>query len=287
MATTFFFRAVASDGKLRTGAITGESNQHVARELRRQGLTPIYVGGQPAKSTTALNATLKLPGFSAGSKKDVLYFTQELSTLLNSGVPVDRALAIAGELTDRAQFRGIIQDVLRVLKGGRSLADSLALHPIYFSDLYINMVRAGEASGSLASVFDRLAEFERSRDDLRGFIVSSMVYPGSARSGRRRRDYRAAHVRRPALCIHLRRLTHEDPGAHDDHARNQQDHHAMVVGSGPGHRRQRLCILALHPQRSRTQLVGPHASADPDARRRAAQGRNLAFRPSDGNARRQ
>ncbi len=177
MATTYFFRAVASDGKLRTGAITGESNQHVARELRRQGLTPIYVGGQPGKTAAAWNVTLKLPGFSAGSKKDVLYFTQELSTLLNSGVPVDRALAIAGELTDRAQFRGIIQDVLRVLKGGRSLADSLALHPIYFSDLYINMVRAGEASGSLASVFDRLAEFERSRDDLRGFIVSSMVYP--------------------------------------------------------------------------------------------------------------
>ncbi len=177
VATTYFFRAVASDGKLRTGAITGESNQHVARELRRQGLTPVYVGGQPGKNTSVLNVDLKIPGFSAGSKKDVLYFTQELSTLLNSGVPVDRALGIAGELTDRAQFRGIIQDVLRVLKGGRSLADSLALHPTYFSDLYINMVRAGEASGSLASVFDRLAEFERSRDDLRGFIVSSMVYP--------------------------------------------------------------------------------------------------------------
>jgi len=64
-----------------------------------------------------------------------------------------------------------------VLKGGRSLADSLGAHPDYFSELYLNMVRAGEASGSLAIVFERLSEFERSRDDLRNYIISSMIYP--------------------------------------------------------------------------------------------------------------
>jgi len=67
--------------------------------------------------------------------------------------------------------------VLRVLKSGRSLADSLATHPHYFNELYINMVRAGEASGSLAVIFERLSEFERTRDDLRNYIVSSMIYP--------------------------------------------------------------------------------------------------------------
>jgi general secretion pathway protein F len=70
-----------------------------------------------------------------------------------------------------------VLDVLRVLKSGRPLADSLATHPGYFSDLYINMVRAGEASGALAVIFERLAEFERSSDDLRNYIVSSMIYP--------------------------------------------------------------------------------------------------------------
>ena len=145
----------------------------MARELRRQGLTPVYVGAQAQRSTGGL----RLPAFGGGSKKDVLYFTQELSTLLNSGVPVDRALAIAGELTERPHFRGVIQDTLRVLKGGKSLADALGTHPESFSDLYINMVRAGEASGSLATIFERLAEFERSRDDLRSYVVSSMIYP--------------------------------------------------------------------------------------------------------------
>ncbi len=169
----FFFRAVTAEGKVRTGSITGENERIVARELRRQGLTPVYVGVAPKSSSIEI----KLPTFGSGRKRDVLFFTQELSTLLTAGVPLDRALAITGELTERPDFRFIVLDVLRVLKGGKSLADSLATHPEYFSDLYVNMIRAGEASGALAAIFERLAEFERSRDDLRSYIVSSMIYP--------------------------------------------------------------------------------------------------------------
>src|SRR5262249_6018965 len=121
---------------------------------------------------------LKLPDFTRGRHRDILFFTQELSTLLNAGVPLDRALSITSELTERPKFRSVVLDVLRVLKGGKSLADSMAAHPRYFGDLYVNMVRAGEAGGALAAVFDRLAEFERSRDELRGYIISSMTYPG-------------------------------------------------------------------------------------------------------------
>jgi len=173
MATTFFFRAVASDGKIRTGSLAGADEKGIARELRKQGLTPVYVGAAPKGGALEI----KLPSFGARKRTDVLFFTQELSTLLNAGVPLDRALSITAELTDRPQFRGIVLDVLRVLKGGRSLADSLATHSEYFSELYINMVRAGEASGALAVIFARLAEFERSRDDLRNFIISAMIYP--------------------------------------------------------------------------------------------------------------
>src|SRR5947209_1894495 len=174
MASTFFFRAVASDGKVRTGSLHGDDEKLVARELRKQGLTPIYVGAAPKSASLEL----KLPTFGKGGKRrDVLFFTQELSTLLNAGVPLDRALSITAELTERASFRAIVLDVLRVLKSGKSLADSLGTHRDYFSDLYTNMVRAGEASGSLAAIFERLAEFERTSDDLRSYIVSSMIYP--------------------------------------------------------------------------------------------------------------
>jgi len=171
--TTYFFRAVASDGKLRTGSLSGDNEKLIARELRKQGLTPVYVGVAPKSS----GIDLKLPQFSGRRRRDILFFTQELSTLLNAGVPLDKALSITSELTERTNFRFVVIDILRVLKGGRSLADSLATRPEYFSDLYVNMVRAGEASGALAGVFERLAEFERSRDDLRSYIISAMIYP--------------------------------------------------------------------------------------------------------------
>jgi general secretion pathway protein F len=172
MATTFHFRAVASDGKIRTGTLSAETDKSVAHELRRQGLTPVYISLEQKKGIE-----ITLPAFHRGRRKDVLFFTQELSTLLNAGIPLDRAISITAELTDRKPFRSLVLDVLRVLKGGKSLADSLATHPTHFSELYINMVRAGEASGSLATIFERLAEFERTSDDLRGYIVSSMIYP--------------------------------------------------------------------------------------------------------------
>jgi general secretion pathway protein F len=170
---TFFFRAVAADGRMRAGSLSAETEKLVARELRKQGLTPVYVGATPKGSVRQI----KMPNLAGWKRKDVLFFTQELSTLLNAGVPLDRALSITAELTEHGDFRLVVLDILRVLKGGRSLADSLATHPEHFSDLYISMVRAGEASGALATIFERLAEFGRSRDDLRNYIISSMIYP--------------------------------------------------------------------------------------------------------------
>jgi general secretion pathway protein F len=173
MATAYHFRATAADGKLRTGTLTAETDKQVAQELKRQGLIPIYVGLEQKAGFA-----FKLPALQRGKRHDILFFTQELATLLNAGVPVDRALSITAELTERPAFRSLVLDVLRLIKGGKSLADSLAAHPAYFSELYINMVRAGEASGSLSQIFERLSEFERTRDDLRGYIVSSLIYPG-------------------------------------------------------------------------------------------------------------
>ena len=169
---SFHFRAVAPDGKLRTGTLSSDSDKLVAVELRKQGLIPVYVGLQPKKSFE-----LKLPALVWGRRRDVMFFTQELATLLKAGVPLDRALTITSELTERASFRLVVLDLLRIIKGGKSLADSLAAHAEYFSNLYVNIVRAGEASGALAPVFDRLSEFERTRDDLRSYIISSMIYP--------------------------------------------------------------------------------------------------------------
>src|SRR5437899_3413083 len=111
MMSSFYFKAVAADGKLRTGSLAGESDKAVARELRKQGLTPVYVGIEQKKGFQ-----ITLPDFTRGRHRDILFFTQELSTLLNAGVPLDRALTITSELTERPAFRGVVLEVLRVLK---------------------------------------------------------------------------------------------------------------------------------------------------------------------------
>lgn len=166
------FRAVTADGKKRAGVLSAPDEKTAARELRRQGLIPLYIGLNPDQ-----RGEFRLPQLRLGHRRDVLFFTQELATLLNAGVPLDRALSIVAELADRATFREVVHDVLRAIKGGKPLADALATRPAYFPEIYVNMVRAGEASGSLAPIFDRLAEYEKTRDELRGYIVSSLIYP--------------------------------------------------------------------------------------------------------------
>jgi general secretion pathway protein F len=173
MLSTFHFRAVTADGKSRAGTLSAETERLAAQELRRQGLLPVYVGARPPQR----RGEWKLPRLKFGRRRDVLFFTQEIATLLTAGIPLDRALSITSELTERAEFRASVNDVLRALRGGRSFGDALAARPDYFSDIYVNMVRAGEASGSLAPIFERLSEYERTRDELRGYIIRAMVYP--------------------------------------------------------------------------------------------------------------
>ena len=167
---TFHYKALATDGRTRAGTLVVDDDRAAVRELRRQGLTPVFVGAEKQRS------------FEFGKKKsakaaDILHFTQEIATLLNAGVPLDRALEITSELTEKPRFKTVVQDLQRTLRGGKSFGDTLAGHPDVFTDLYVNMVRAGEVSGSLAVVMDRLAEFERQRDELRGYIISSLTYP--------------------------------------------------------------------------------------------------------------
>ncbi len=169
----FYYKAVTAEGKVVEGILARDTEKAAARELTQGGLTPLYVGTQKRSEGIDLGAFFRRrPG-----AKDRLFFTQELSTLLHAGLPLDRALSICAELSDRPAFRTVIQEVLRELKSGRSLADSLGTHPEIFSDLYLNMIRAGEASGSLSPVMERLAASEQASDDLRGYLVSSMIYP--------------------------------------------------------------------------------------------------------------
>src|SRR5262249_54579071 len=147
-------------GQLQEGTREGASDKAVARELQSMGLVPVYVGLSPDGGSAGGQSRLAqwLAGSNDSAKqaswlsfsgrrvtaRDRLLFTQELATLLNAGVPLDRALSICSELTESKVFREVVADVLRQVRSGRSLADALEAQGKVFSKLYINMVRAGQ-----------------------------------------------------------------------------------------------------------------------------------------------
>jgi general secretion pathway protein F len=106
-----------------------------------------------------------------------MFLTQELSTLVNAGLPLDRSLAICKQLSQKPAVQSMVEDVLQGIRQGKTFADSLGAHPEAFSRLYVNMVKAGEASGTLPIVLDRLVEFQQSADELKSYLISSLIYP--------------------------------------------------------------------------------------------------------------
>src|SRR5262245_14007190 len=149
----------------------------VVDRLQRDAYFPITVAPQEARRRL-FGFAWPTRGGGRVSRRDVLAFTQQLATLIEAGMPLDRALAIQGELASSARLRAIVADVLQRVRGGSSLADALAMHhPRPFSRLYVNMVRAGEKGGALEATLRRLVEFLEESGEFRDAIVSALIYP--------------------------------------------------------------------------------------------------------------
>ena len=120
-------------------------------------------------------------GWNAGPswrhRRATLRFTEEVATLLQAEVPLERALETVAEVAESERDAVAARTILRNVRSGESFADALGLQPDRFSRLYINMVRAGEASGALPVVMERLAAFERTRDEMRSELSSALAYP--------------------------------------------------------------------------------------------------------------
>src|SRR5262245_60133359 len=173
---TFHYKAVNAQGSFSQGQVEAIDTRTAAYRLQGMGLIPVSIE-QPSFQRTGSNPLSKLYSQRI-SKKDILFFTEELSTLVHAGLPLDRSLAITAELSSKPALRIVIDDVLKQIKGGKSLAEALAAHPKQFSRLYVNMIRAGEAGGVLDAILGRLVEFERSSDELRSYLISALIYPG-------------------------------------------------------------------------------------------------------------
>jgi len=172
------YTALDRAGKNVAGIIDADSTVAARQKLRASGKYPVQVKEttSKAKSETAVGGALPAI-FNRVTPDDIHALTRQLATLLNAGIPLVGALDALMEQTTSPPLKKIIAQIKESVNEGNSLTGSLARHPKLFSNIYINMVRAGEASGSLDVVLERLAEFGEHQQVLKGRFQAALVYP--------------------------------------------------------------------------------------------------------------
>ncbi len=175
----FKYEASDSEGNVLTGDMEAKTSVAVIDRLRQLDLYPIRVfeereGGEKMLSNIDLGDFLSR--FRA-KRKHLLPFTVQLATMLESGVPLDRALTIIVEIVHDPNFKEVVRKIRSNVQAGKSLADSMTEYPRYFSPLYISVVTAGEFGGFLEVAFKRLAEYLEEEEKLKGQVKSAMIYP--------------------------------------------------------------------------------------------------------------
>lgn len=173
--TLFFYQAVNSAGETIEGELEAIDEVNCVQQLQQEGYIPLHV--KPATSQTFLGFQLNGQRGKLSNKQIVL-FTGELATLLESGLPLDRSLLVLMDLaSDNENLTKLIGRVLEKVKSGVSLADALEQQSGVFSKFYLNMIRAGEAGGHLGDVLNRLAAYLESSQELKDTVSTALIYP--------------------------------------------------------------------------------------------------------------
>lgn len=172
----FQYRAVSPDGRISVGTLEAADKSIAIARLEEQGQLPIKVFSPDEEGLFGLE--LQMPWRRKRvPRNELLLFTQELAALLKAGLPLDRSLTILSDLTENTYLREIVKELLREIKGGKSLSESMAVYPQVFPKLYVSMLRAGEISGTLDSILMRVSEYLENVEELRNYFVSSLIYP--------------------------------------------------------------------------------------------------------------
>ena len=171
------FTALNAAGKKIKGVLDADSLTAARQKIRSQGHYPVDI-----KETSTRSATDKPPLFSrqlgqSVKQQEIHIATRQLATLLGAGIPLVPALAGLGEQTANRALKTVLAQIMDAVNEGNALTSALAEHPRLFSKIYVNMVRAGEASGSLDVVLERLAEFGENQHAIRSRIKAALLYP--------------------------------------------------------------------------------------------------------------
>ena len=172
---TFNYTATNAQNHTITGSLEAADRSSVIAALAKQNLRPISIkDGSSSKNQFSLNDLL---GGNKVKADDIVMFTRQLSAMISAGVPILRALTSLGDHAESPALKKIIGNVVKDVQGGSPLADALGKYPNTFSDVYVNMVRAGEAAGILDDILKRLALQQEKNAAIRKKVKSAMTYP--------------------------------------------------------------------------------------------------------------
>ncbi|AEI65948.1 type II secretion system inner membrane protein GspF [Corallococcus macrosporus] len=184
----FEYRGLNSAGKQIKGLLEADSPKTLRSKLRADGifLTDVLAQAEGSRAAVAKGSNAALVARDIDLRKlgrgrvntdDVAIFTRQLSTLLGAGVTLVESLSALVDQVEKERFKRALSDIKQRVNEGSSLADAMGQHPKIFPSIYVNMVRAGEASGALDAVLTRLADFTENQARLQQKILSTMLYP--------------------------------------------------------------------------------------------------------------
>ena len=151
------------------GRLLAKNENEVRADLRRQSIVPVKIRKQQSLFRTGGSV----------SALDIAIFSRQLSTMLAAGIPLVQAFEIVGVGHEKPAMQKLILDIKLNIEGGSSLHESLAKHPIYFDDLYVNLVEAGEQAGALEALLDKVATYKEKTEALKKKIKKALFYPAA------------------------------------------------------------------------------------------------------------
>ena len=170
----YYYTAIATDGKKVKGAITAESSYAVRKQLRVRSIHPASV---TEVSSGAEGRAGLFSIFSRGGKSQLIDFTKQMATLLNSGIKLTEALSVLALQASDVRFKNAITDIRDRVVTGESFTDALEDYSDYFDVIFVSMVRVGEVTGSLGRSLSTIASFMEKRRRVESKVITAMIYP--------------------------------------------------------------------------------------------------------------
>ncbi len=174
---TYAYKARDRSGKLVEAVMEAATQRDVAANLREKGLIPTEI----TLPKTGLQGDIKLPAWldfgSQPNLRDVTVFSRQFATVINAGLPVVQSLAILQRQAEKEGLKDALKKIREEVETGLPLSEALAKHPKIFNRLYVYLVRAGEASGNLDGILERIAAYQEKQAALRGKLKSALTYP--------------------------------------------------------------------------------------------------------------